>query len=539
MDKKANYQSLLSTQVLPLGQLLDLAKAYQGKKVVCKGCQKSFILPPGMKKGHVKCQTCGALYQVGVPSQYVLIHCICGKLLTAQKKEEGKKGRCPGCGKSLQVPLNISKEEKRIVKVGIPDNMVRIACPCGKILTTPKEYLGRKGRCPGCSRILSIIENPQTMAEPKGLQEQEKKENSLLNQETKTQPALVASTHPVQPMKEELNFAGPIHFKCVCGQPHLVESYRVKEKMICFRCNREIVVPSPSGQVSSATEQQPLTHAIEVWHIQTPYPEENFFAYLDLKPDASFQEIKEACHKIQSQSKRHDEKFQKAQMMKDTLSHPEKRLRYEIFQEELVLCWKGLAPRKSLKIHDIAIQQHKQAIGWESQKRNYAKADPLWQKAMQNFLVLQKDDSFWEGAKKRGRMLFEKKFQDTTIDNLRESILKDTLISVSTQFYERYSAEKNSIRAHCHKKFLLPVIQYLSLNKAQDNSIRSILLEYYYEEIEILIQASSYNQALDVLLEAKNLFLYEKEIDHWIEIFSPLLLPFLSPGRKAKLEAAR
>ncbi len=525
MHNQEKYDPLLSTQVLHLGKILEAYRRSQGKKVLCKGCQKSFSLPPDMKKGHVKCQTCGAIYQVGVPSQYILIHCLCGKLLTATKKDEGKMGRCPGCGKGLQVPFSSSdsdKEERnKRVKVGIPDNMVRIACPCGKILTAPKEYLGKRGRCPKCSRILTVLESIK----------QETGENG--SRETSDITLLEKDPKSIKP-EEKFSFSGPIHFKCSCGQSHLVESYRVKEKIVCFRCSKEILVPFPDKKDSSIKETE--TPALEVWHIQIPYSEENFFSFLGLPYNCSLQEIKDSCRKIQSECKRYDEKFQKAQIIKDTLSHPVNRLHYEIKNEELTLCWKGLAPKKYLAIHDIALRQHREAIEWESQKRNYGKADPLWKKAIQNCLLFIQEDTFWNAAQQRGERLFEKKFPPDTVQKIRESFLKEVVVSVSCQFYERYNAEYNSIRSHCHKKFLLPVLQYLFSKDSQDMSTRNMLLEYYYEEINILLNQSQYKPAFDALLDAKNIFPNEAEIAKWIENFSPLLLPFLSSRNKAKLE---
>ena len=50
---------------------------------------------------------------------------------------------------------------------------IRVKCNCGRVLKIPAKYAGKKGRCPNCSKKISIpsveeVENKlQTQKEPK------------------------------------------------------------------------------------------------------------------------------------------------------------------------------------------------------------------------------------------------------------------------------------------------------------------------------------------------------------------------------------
>lgn len=523
------HKSFASTQRLPK---LGPVPPWKAKAAICRRCQKTLWIPITLTQGDVRCQFCGELHKVGIPATYIRIACDCGKILTALKKYAGQYGRCPGCNKSWQVPgTPTSPATMRPVEQEIPAQYERIVCPCGKILTAPKNVRGASGRCPHCGRTFIV-----------GMQEAGAAEGKL-NPPMAVPKKFPKTDVPLPSLPQILDvvaspFVGPIHFKCPCGQLHMVEGERANSTIICFRCGKEVAVPATKPDnnpdtttltpAALASSQPEKAFAVEQdqWYLQTAYPTENLHELLQIPWQADIGEIKKACRTIQSQVKRDDPIFQKAQQAKDILTKPETRLWYEIVSNNLVVLWQGLATRKWLKLHDKAVNTHLRAIETEKHRLFY-KADALWVKAVSCWQRLVKNKPFWEAVAKRGEALFAAKFNAELVETFEQQVLDKIVVDVACQFRERYLAENNLIRADFHLKVLVPVLEHIWDNNPGDAHNKKLLCSYLMNETQKLAEQLKVDKAIRSLIMLHNLNPQEKECQDFISQLFAILSPSL------------
>lgn len=215
-------KDLTSTQRLPM-----IGRENTGILFLCNKCHNHLSIPKGFSLGHIRCRFCTKLHRVGIPPEYIRIHCKCGKILTALK-QQNKKGICPGCHKVWQIT------EKEGIKVAIDVSLdYRILrCECKKQLLVAHSFSG-KGFCPHCKKSFHC---------------------QAQKREKKTEHVIIA----------------PIHFTCSCKQKHIVEAEKAGSIILCFQCHKEVIVPQVSEKSSDFSE-------VELWHLQSPYQNENFF----------------------------------------------------------------------------------------------------------------------------------------------------------------------------------------------------------------------------------------------------------------------
>lgn len=89
------------------------------------------------------------------------LKCPCGKLLKVPDTAAGKKVKCPGCDKIIQVPGPAAP--------AAPAGTIVVACSCGKKLAAPASAAGKQVRCPACQAVLSVPGGaplPETVESP-------------------------------------------------------------------------------------------------------------------------------------------------------------------------------------------------------------------------------------------------------------------------------------------------------------------------------------------------------------------------------------
>lgn len=78
----------------------------------------------------------------------------CGLPVRTPSASAGKKGKCPSCGAIVAIPKDSSSFAP---PAGSEPQRIEFCCPhCGNHVRTPLGAAGKKGRCPSCSRIVTI-----------------------------------------------------------------------------------------------------------------------------------------------------------------------------------------------------------------------------------------------------------------------------------------------------------------------------------------------------------------------------------------------
>ncbi len=135
----------------------------------------------------------------------------CGSVSQAEWSRAGQSIACPGCGRSLKVPV------PREVAGGADRSplMVRFRCPsCQRKFATKADLVGKKIRCSGCGAGVrvpadeSIVNSPVVAADPTAM----------------------------------------VKFRCPhCKQTSKVPAHRAGEKVHCDGCGTAVRIPSGSG----------------------------------------------------------------------------------------------------------------------------------------------------------------------------------------------------------------------------------------------------------------------------------------------------
>ena len=76
--------------------------------------------------------------------------CECGKQVKVKDELAGKRVKCPGCGKPLQIP---SASAPQSTATG---DSIAVSCQCGKKIAAPAKFAGKSVKCPQCSQPLKI-----------------------------------------------------------------------------------------------------------------------------------------------------------------------------------------------------------------------------------------------------------------------------------------------------------------------------------------------------------------------------------------------
>jgi hypothetical protein len=111
------------------------------------------------------------------PPGSIQAHCrACGKTMNVKIQFAGKVGKCPGCGKPVQVPAAppAADEDEGIVHDDVEEptlpkpahkpppsaavgQAIRAQCAgCGKVLNVKPEFAGKIGKCPDCGKPVQV-----------------------------------------------------------------------------------------------------------------------------------------------------------------------------------------------------------------------------------------------------------------------------------------------------------------------------------------------------------------------------------------------
>ena len=94
----------------------------------------------------------------------------CGRPVRTPGAAAGKKGKCPNCGATVQIPLSSKSQPQRKAGTGTSGagaqtagqaakrgSAIEFPCPqCQKLVRTPASAAGKKGKCPKCGAVLKI-----------------------------------------------------------------------------------------------------------------------------------------------------------------------------------------------------------------------------------------------------------------------------------------------------------------------------------------------------------------------------------------------
>lgn len=111
------------------------------------------------------------------------VHCPNGHRLKCPEDRSGRRGKCPKCGASFQVPeangdaasatsqvTAASESGKRRLRDAAGEEKIEFRCPNGHKLSGPASLRGQAGQCPHCQAKFRIprgeAENPRPAAEP-------------------------------------------------------------------------------------------------------------------------------------------------------------------------------------------------------------------------------------------------------------------------------------------------------------------------------------------------------------------------------------
>ena len=93
------------------------------------------------------------------------ITCQCGRLLNVPDTLAGKQARCPACKNVFKVEAPAGSPKPPAAPPA-PAGKVVFSCTCGRTLSAPAAFAGRKILCPACSHELVVPASPATTATP-------------------------------------------------------------------------------------------------------------------------------------------------------------------------------------------------------------------------------------------------------------------------------------------------------------------------------------------------------------------------------------
>jgi len=97
--------------------------------------------------------------------------CTCGNKLEVSDKYAGKVGKCPACGKTMQIPSSQSDAPRAATR-----DRILFECSCGRHLRAAAEHAGKNVRCPKCGQrttvpvelaVAGVADPPERDAGPK------------------------------------------------------------------------------------------------------------------------------------------------------------------------------------------------------------------------------------------------------------------------------------------------------------------------------------------------------------------------------------
>ena len=147
----------------------------------CPHCRKTVRTPDSTAGKRGKCPHCGQLTSIPQaiqPSQPAapadpIIEFVCGgchKKVRVPLAQAGKKGRCPHCGVVSRIPGGVTSRSRRSQPAAgagaaakadaaarNEPKPIEFSCRhCGKLVRTPAEAAGKRGKCPHCQGVVQI-----------------------------------------------------------------------------------------------------------------------------------------------------------------------------------------------------------------------------------------------------------------------------------------------------------------------------------------------------------------------------------------------
>lgn len=109
-------------------------------------------------------------------------------------------------------------------------------------------------------------------------------------------------------------------------------------------------------------------------------------------------------------------------------------------------------------------------------------------------------------ASERGKQLFPGKFREDIVEEIRSSLLHKIIISVTSQFYDRYIAKKEPARAHQHICFILDTLIFILNRNPEQRENQRILIDFFIAHIEYLAENQKLKKCAKALLDFYHLF---------------------------------
>ncbi|HRU04799.1 MAG TPA: hypothetical protein P5137_03370 [Candidatus Brocadiia bacterium] len=94
----------------------------------------------------------------------ISVKCSCGKALSLPDSFAGKKVKCPMCGQAIQAPAAAAASQAGAAAPGAAGAKVRVECECGAALSVSAAYVGKKIKCPRCSQPVLVGGGPAKAA---------------------------------------------------------------------------------------------------------------------------------------------------------------------------------------------------------------------------------------------------------------------------------------------------------------------------------------------------------------------------------------
>ena len=81
--------------------------------------------------------------------------CDCGRQLTAPEEYTGKRVKCSACGEIQTVPAAARRTTPAAAPPPLADGVIRFRCDCGQACQVRSEHAGKNIRCPKCATVLT------------------------------------------------------------------------------------------------------------------------------------------------------------------------------------------------------------------------------------------------------------------------------------------------------------------------------------------------------------------------------------------------
>lgn len=282
----------------------------------CRHCKGSYIVtwkkdsrgsgwvPIVVAKAKVRVLPAKAAPPPPPPGSMMLFKCVCGYQRQVAPADAHLGNRCPGCNKwmvvekpagtkrkkaktlvvpgSLAMPLppefkrlnqarpkpaappeapaKAATPPRPVAPAALPPGALLVECPCGKRLLARSNHIGKKARCPACSRILNLEKrrDPQTMMYTITPAVIEGTEDDDL-------PALELLGQQVAPKSRSASPIALPGIDCSCGVRIALEAVMADKGTTCPSCGRRVKMERVRHPQSTVTQMRPA--------FETPAPQ--------------------------------------------------------------------------------------------------------------------------------------------------------------------------------------------------------------------------------------------------------------------------